>query len=173
MSCICMNYCTLSLQEVDEAWYSGSQDLGWDDLTECHHVLNGISLKDWKLIHWMESNQDKKNVRITEIMKIVKQALYLILKKTPKNKTKQRGTKPASYVELCFEVWDIFLYSTMLLFYKVMRRNLPTIRPGTVGRTSSLNEKCTGFFNVHYTTHRTYSFTSHLKDTAVMVKCLA
>ena len=32
---------------------------------------------------------------------------------------------------------------------------------------------CPGFFYVHYTTHGTYSFTSHPKDEAIMVKCLA
>ena len=30
-----------------------------------------------------------------------------------------------------------------------------------------------GFVYVHYTTHGTYSFTSHPKDEAIMVKCLA
>ena len=34
-------------------------------------------------------------------------------------------------------------------------------------------DKCTGLFNVHYTTHRTNGFTSHLKEAAIMVKCLA
>ena len=33
--------------------------------------------------------------------------------------------------------------------------------------------KCPGFFYVHYTTHGTYSFTSHLKDEAIMIKCLS
>ena len=32
---------------------------------------------------------------------------------------------------------------------------------------------CPGFFYAHYTTHGTYSFTSHPKDEAIMVKCLA
>ena len=36
-----------------------------------------------------------------------------------------------------------------------------------------LHDKCPGFFYVHYTTHGTYSFTSHPKDEAIMVKCLA
>ena len=35
------------------------------------------------------------------------------------------------------------------------------------------HDKCTGFFYVHYTTHGTYSFTSHTKDEAIMVRCLA
>ena len=35
------------------------------------------------------------------------------------------------------------------------------------------HDKCPGFFYVHYTTHGTYSFTSHPKDEAIMVKCLA
>ena len=58
-------------------------------------------------------------------------------------------------------------------FYKVMRRNLQPTKPETPGQTPSLNEECTGFFYVHYTTHGTYSFTSHPKDEAIMVKCLA
>ena len=36
-----------------------------------------------------------------------------------------------------------------------------------------MNPETPGFFYVHYTTHRTYSFTSHPKDEAIMVKCLA
>ena len=40
-------------------------------------------------------------------------------------------------------------------------------------RGKPLNDKCTGFFYVYYTTHGTYSFTSHPKDEAIMVKCLA
>ena len=35
------------------------------------------------------------------------------------------------------------------------------------------HDKCSGFFYVHYTTHGTYNFTSHPKDEAIMVKCLA
>ena len=37
----------------------------------------------------------------------------------------------------------------------------------------SFYDKCPGFFYVHYTTHGTHSFTSHPKDEAIMVKCLA
>ena len=40
--------------------------------------------------------------------------------------------------------------------------------PETLG-----HDKCPGFFYVHYTTHGTYSFTSHPKDEAITVKCLA
>ncbi len=47
------------------------------------------------------------------------------------------------------------------------------IKPGTLGRTPSLYDKCTGFFYVRYTTHGTNGFTSHPKDEAIMVKCLA
>ena len=54
-----------------------------------------------------------------------------------------------------------------------MRRNLQPTKPETPGETPSLNDKCTGFFYVYYTTHGTYSFTSHPKDEAIMVKCLA
>ena len=46
-------------------------------------------------------------------------------------------------------------------------------KPETPGQTPSLNDKCPGFFYVHYTTHGTYIFTSHPKDKAIMVKCLA
>ena len=35
------------------------------------------------------------------------------------------------------------------------------------------HDKCPGFFYVHYTTHGTYSFMSHPKDEAIMIKCLA
>ena len=58
-------------------------------------------------------------------------------------------------------------------FNKVMRRNLQPTEPETPGQTPSLNDKCTGFFYVHYTTHGTFSFTSHPKDEAITVKCLA
>ena len=41
------------------------------------------------------------------------------------------------------------------------------------GKPLLYHNKCPGFFYEHYTTHGTYSFTSHLKDEAIMVKCLA
>ena len=41
------------------------------------------------------------------------------------------------------------------------------------GKPLLFHNKCPGFFYVHYTTHGTYSFTSHPKDEAIMVKCLA
>ena len=41
------------------------------------------------------------------------------------------------------------------------------------GKPLLFHDKCHGFFYVHYTTHGTYSFTSHPKDEAIMVKCLA
>ena len=47
------------------------------------------------------------------------------------------------------------------------------VNPETPGQAPSLNDKCPGFFYVHYTTHGTYSFTSHPKDEAITVKCLA
>ncbi len=59
------------------------------------------------------------------------------------------------------------------MVYEVLWRNMLPIKLGTPGRTPSLCDKCTGFFYVRYTTHSTYSFTSHLKDEAIMVKCLA
>ena len=40
------------------------------------------------------------------------------------------------------------------------------------GKPLLFHDKCPGFFYVHYTTHMTYSFTSHLKDEAIMIKCL-
>ena len=42
-----------------------------------------------------------------------------------------------------------------------------------VVRTYPFHDKCPGFFYVHYTTHRTYSFTTHPKDEAIEVKCLS
>ena len=41
------------------------------------------------------------------------------------------------------------------------------------GKPLLFHDMCPGFFYMHYTTHRTYSFTSHPKDEAIMVKCLA
>ena len=41
------------------------------------------------------------------------------------------------------------------------------------GKPLLFHDKCPGFFYVHYTTHGTYSFTSHPKDEAIMVKCVA
>ena len=41
------------------------------------------------------------------------------------------------------------------------------------GKPLLFHDKCSGFFYVRYTTHGTYSFTSHPKDEAIMVKCLA
>ena len=37
------------------------------------------------------------------------------------------------------------------------------------GKPLLFHDKCPGFFYVHYTTHGTYSFTSHPKDEAIMV----
>ena len=46
--------------------------------------------------------------------------------------------------------------------------------PETPGQAPLLfHDKCPGFFYVHHTTRGTYSFTSHPKDEAIMVKCLA
>ena len=45
--------------------------------------------------------------------------------------------------------------------------------PESLGKPLVFHDKCPGSFYVHYTTHGTYSFTSHLKDEAIMVKCLA
>ena len=41
------------------------------------------------------------------------------------------------------------------------------------GKPLLFHDKHPGFFYVHYTTHGTYSFTSHPKDEAIMVTCLA
>ncbi len=59
------------------------------------------------------------------------------------------------------------------MVYKVLWRNMQPIKPGTLGRSPSLFNKCTGFFYVRYTTHRTNGFAPHPKDEAIMVKCLA
>ena len=37
------------------------------------------------------------------------------------------------------------------------------------GKPLLFHDKCPEFFYVHYTTHGTYSFTSHPKDEAIMV----
>ncbi len=47
-----------------------------------------------------------------------------------------------------------------------------TVR-NTVADHCSLVTSVTWFFYMHYTTHRIYSFTSHPKNKAIMVKCLA
>ena len=48
------------------------------------------------------------------------------------------------------------------------------VNPESPGQAPfSFTNKCRRFFYVHYTTHGTYSFTSHPKDEAIMVKCLA
>ena len=41
------------------------------------------------------------------------------------------------------------------------------------GKPLLFHDKCPGLFYVHHTTPGTYSFTSHPKDEAIMVKCLA
>ena len=63
------------------------------------------------------------------------------------------------------------LSTDLIRVYKVLQR-IQQLQPGTPGRAPSLFEKCTGFFNMRYTTHGTNGFMSHPKDEA-MVKCLA
>ena len=41
------------------------------------------------------------------------------------------------------------------------------------GKPLLFHDKCPGFFYLHYTTHRTHSFTSHPRDEEIVVKCLA
>ena len=41
------------------------------------------------------------------------------------------------------------------------------------GKPLLFYDKCPGFFYMHYTTHGTYSFTSHPKNEAITVTCLA
>ena len=68
--------------------------------------------------------------------------------------------------ELRLEVWIQILYIA------------PSVQ-GVVKQLYAANQtrvtgnNCTGLFNVHYTTHGTNGFTSHPKDEAIMVKCLA
>ena len=45
------------------------------------------------------------------------------------------------------------------------------VNPETPGQV--FHDEFPGLFYVRYTTHRTHSFTSHPKDEAIMVKCLA
>ena len=70
-------------------------------------------------------------------------------------------------------------YSCTLIIQKIYSAHISTLlgdqgtNPETLGQALLFHDKCPGFFYVHYTTHRTYSFTSHPKDEAIMVKCLA
>ncbi len=59
------------------------------------------------------------------------------------------------------------------MVYKVLWHKMQSIKPGTPGRTPSVYDKCNRLVYINYTIHGTYSFTSHSKDAAVMVKCLA
>ena len=73
-------------------------------------------------------------------------------------------------MELHFEVWYQFLNKGgQVMVYTVLWRIMQPIIPGSPGRTSSLFDKCTGFFYVGHTSHRTYAILSHPKDEAVMV----
>ena len=59
------------------------------------------------------------------------------------------------------------------MVYKVLCPNMLPIKPEHRGKPPSLYDKCTWLFYVHYTTHRTYGFSSHPKDAAMMVvSCL-
>ena len=58
-----------------------------------------------------------------------------------------------------------------LLYNKVLWSNMPQSNQEHLGEPLFF-KKCTGFFFVRYTTHRTNGFTCHPKDEA-MVKCLA
>ena len=60
-----------------------------------------------------------------------------------------------------------------LMVNNVLWRNTRPIKPGTLGRTPSLFDKCTGLFYTRYTSHSSYGFLSHSKDTTTMVKCFA
>ena len=40
------------------------------------------------------------------------------------------------------------------------------------GKPLLFHDKCSGLVYVHYTTHGTYSLTSHPKNKAIMVKCI-
>ena len=65
------------------------------------------------------------------------------------------------------------LHDTYLLYtyWECFRRILlPFLKHR--GKPLLFHEKCPGFFYVHYTTHGTYSFTSHPKDEAIMVNIL-
>ncbi len=69
-------------------------------------------------------------------------------------------------------LWDHNIIHWKL--YEVRCRILPPNQPETQGQPPLLFcNKCTGFFYAHYTTHGTNGFTSHPKDEAIMVKCLA
>ena len=55
---------------------------------------------------------------------------------------------------------------------RVLRRIKQPL-PETPGKPLLLSISTSGFFYVHYTTHGTYGLTSHPKDGAIVVECLA
>ena len=72
-----------------------------------------------------------------------------------------------------------FLLNLIIIIQKICSAH---IHPAGCSRRESRNTGASPFsftisvlgsFYVHYTTHRTYSFTSHPKDEAIMGKCLA
>ena len=89
-------------------------------------------------------------------------ALYI----TPKGVSKRLVLFPAKYVELQFWSMRPFPLYHNVMVYKVQWCNMQPIKLETLGQTPSLFDKCTGFFNVRYTMHRTRGFTSHPKDQA-------
>ena len=81
------------------------------------------------------------------------------------------------YVRLTYVVNDDFIIIIMIRFVArtyppcwVLKARIQKHR----GKPLLFHDKCPTcrFFYVHYTTHGTYSFTSHPKDEAIMVKCL-
>ena len=78
----------------------------------------------------------------------------------------------------CAHIFHIIYYYYIILYYIIYISNSAQVPiTGWIqkqrGKPLRFHDKCLGFFYVHYTTHGTYSFTSHLKDKAIMVKCLA
>ena len=77
-------------------------------------------------------------------------------------------------------IWlDHILHIMMMMLIRFVARTYPPCRVLKAriqkhrGKPLLFHDKYPGFFYVHYTTHVTYSFTSHPKDEAIMVKCLA
>ena len=64
----------------------------------------------------------------------------------------------------------------IIIIQKICSAHISTLL-GAQGANSEtphlFHDKCPGFFYAHYTAHGTYSFTSHPKDEAIVVKCLA
>ena len=69
----------------------------------------------------------------------------------------------------------VFIIIQIIIIQKISNAHISTLlgAQGANPDTPGASPFSLSFVYVHYTTHRTYSFTSHPKDGAIMVKCLA